>query len=102
MRRLRATAFLGDRLQREEHGAIGQIGPRNDVLDPVEDHGPGGVEQHLILVGIELAHSKSAAGGKTAKRVRYPRRQARHIVESKHMDVAGSDEQVAILARQGT
>ncbi len=97
----RPAAFLRDRLQRQEHGAIGEIGPRHDVLDAVQDHRPGGVEQHLVLIGIELAHREAAAGGKPAKRVGNPGGQARHIVEGEHMAVAGGDEQVAILARQG-
>ena len=97
----RAAAFLWDRLQGQEYGAIGQIGPGHDILDPVQDHRAGGVEQHFVLVGVELAHREAAACGETAERVGYPGRQARHIVEGEHMAVAGGDEQVAILARQG-
>ena len=41
-----------------------------------------------------------AARGKTAKRVRYPGRQARHIVEGEHMAVRRRDEKIAVFARQ--
>ena len=95
------AALLRDRLQRQEHGAVGEVGPGHDVLDAVQDHRPGGVEQHLVLIGVELAHREAAAGREPAERVGNPRRQARHVVEGQHMAVAGGDEQVAILARQG-
>jgi hypothetical protein len=47
-----------------------------DVLDAVQDHRPGGVEQHLVLIGVELAHGEAAAGGQPAVRVGNPRWQA--------------------------
>ena len=98
---LRTAALLGDRLQRQEDRSIGEVGPGHDVLDAVQDHRPGGVEQHLVLIGIQLAHGEAAAGRETAERVGNPRRQARHVVEGQHMAVGGGDEQVAVLARQG-
>jgi len=64
-----AAALLGDRLQSEEHGAVGEIGPRHDVLDAVEDHRPGGVEQHLVVIGVKLADGEAAAGREPAQRV---------------------------------
>ena len=96
-----SAAFLRDRLQRQEHGAIGEVGPRHDVLDAVQDHRPGGVEQYFVLIGIKLAHREAAAGGEPAERVGNPGGQARHVVEGEDMAIAGGDEQVAILARQG-
>ena len=89
---LRAAAFFRDRLQRQEHGAVGKVGPGDDLLDAVEDHRPRGVEQHLILVAVELAHSKATAGCQPAKRVGNPPRQARHVVEGQYMTIAGGDE----------
>jgi hypothetical protein len=53
--------LLRDRLQCQEHRAVGKIGPRHDVLDPVQDHGRGGVEQHLVLVGVKLTYGETAA-----------------------------------------
>ena len=55
----------------------------------------------LLLIGVELAHRETAARGEPAERVGNPGGQARHVVEGEHMAVAGRDEQVAILARQG-
>ena len=97
---LGAAPFLRDRLQREEHGTVGEIGPRHDVLDAVQDHRPGGVEQYLVLVGVKLAHREAAAGGQPTERVGNPGGQARHVVEGEHMAVARGDEQVAVLAWQ--
>ena len=98
--RLRATALLGDRLKRQEDGAVGEVGPLHDVLDTIQDDWPGSVEQHLVLIRVELAHRESAAGRQAAERVGDPCPQARDIVEGEHMTVGGGDEQVAILARQ--
>jgi hypothetical protein len=68
------ASFLGDRLRPQEHSAVGQIGPRYDILDTIQDYRPSGVKQHLVLVGVKLAHGKAAAGSKTTQRVGNPRR----------------------------
>jgi hypothetical protein len=96
---LRSAVFFRDRLQRQEHGAVGEVGPGDDLLDAVEDHRPRGVEQHLVLVGVKLAHREATAGCQPAKRVGNPTRQTRNVVEDQHVAVAGGDEQVAVLAR---
>ena len=66
---LRAAPILRDRLERQKQGPVGEIGPGDDVLDAVQDHRPAGVEQHLVLVGVELAHSEATAGGEPAQGV---------------------------------
>jgi hypothetical protein len=69
---LGATPLLRNRLEREKHGTVGEVGPRDDLFDTVQDHWPGGVEQHFVLVGVQLADGKAAAGGKPAERVGNP------------------------------
>ena len=94
----RRSSGIGSK--RQKHGAIGEVGPRHDVLDAVQDHRPGRVEQHLVLIGVKLAHREAAARREPTERVGNPRRQARHVVESEHVAVGGGDEEVAVLARQ--
>jgi hypothetical protein len=36
-------------------------GPRPDVLNAVQDHRQGGVEQHFVMVGVKLAHGPVAS-----------------------------------------
>ena len=45
---LGSAVFFRDRLQRQEHGAVGEVGPGDDLLDAVEDHRPLGVEKYLV------------------------------------------------------
>jgi hypothetical protein len=78
---LGTAALLRDRLERQEHGAVGKIGPRHDVFDAIQDHPPGGVEQDLVLVGVELAHGETTASREPAERAGDPRWEARDVVE---------------------
>ena len=41
-RMLRPALPFGNRCERQEDGAIGQIGACDDILDPIEDDGSGG------------------------------------------------------------
>ena len=48
---------------------LGKVGPRNHVLDAVQDDWPGSVKEHLVQIRVELAHRKSSAGGQATERV---------------------------------
>ena len=67
--RLGAALLLWDGLQGQEHRPVGQIGPGHGVLDAVQDHWAGRVEQHLVLVGVELPNGETTAGGQPAERI---------------------------------
>jgi hypothetical protein len=78
--RFGAAALVRDWLQRQEHGAIGEVRPGHYVLDWTR-----AVEQDLVLIRTEPAGAEPAAGGETAERVRKPRLERRDIVERLHM-----------------
>ena len=58
---------FGDRVERQQDGAVGQIGPGDDVLDAVENDRPGGRKQHLVLVGVELPDCEGAAARRAGR-----------------------------------
>jgi hypothetical protein len=64
-----AAALFRDWLQRQEHGAIGEVWPRHYVLDAVQDDWTRAIEQHLVLICTEPAGAEPAAGGETAEGV---------------------------------
>ena len=45
----------------EENGPVGEVGSGDNVLNAVENHRARGVEQNLVLVGVELAYRETAA-----------------------------------------
>ena len=62
---------------------------------------PRGIEKHLVLIRVELAHGETAAARQPAKRVRKPRSQPRDVVECQHVPVIGRDEQFPLFSREG-
>ena len=80
--------------------AVGEIGAGDDILDAVENDRAGGLEQHLVLVGVELAHREAAAARQPAERVGEPCAAGGQVVKGQHMAVVGGDEEIALLARQ--
>src|SRR6516164_3434925 len=80
---------------------VGKIRTSNDLLDPVENDGSGGGKQNFLLIGEQPTGRKSTAAGQTAEGVRQPGRQAAEIVEGEDVAIAGSDEQLPLIARQG-
>ena len=92
--------MAGDGWQDQEKGAIGEVGPTNDVLDAIEKNRPRGLKQHLVCVGVELAQPKARAGGEPAKRIGQRMGQTRQIVEGKHMRIVRCNHEVAFLARE--
>src|SRR6516165_1674680 len=97
---LGASAMAGDGWQDQEKGAIGEVGPTNDVLDAIEKKRPRGLKQYLVCVGVELSQPKARAGGEPAKRIGQRMGQTRQIVEGKHMRIVRCDHEVAFLARE--
>ena len=69
-RLLRPPLRLTDRAQGDEDGTIAEIGAGDDLLDAVEHYRPGGGEQHLILIGVELTDREGAAAREPTERVR--------------------------------
>ena len=61
--RLGPASFLRDGFERQEHGTVGKVGPRHNLLDAVQDHRTGRVEQHLVLIGVKLSNGETSAGG---------------------------------------
>jgi hypothetical protein len=57
---LRPPLYLREGGQGQKEGAVGEIGTADDIFDAVEDDRAGGVEQHLVLVGVELADRKAS------------------------------------------
>lgn len=81
--------------------SVREIGPGDHLLDAVENDRPRGIEQHLVLIGVELAHADTAAARQPAKRVRKPGSQARDVVECQHVTVMSCDEHLPLFPRQG-
>ena len=66
-RLLRTALRFGDRVKRQQDGAVGEIGPGDDILDAVENDRPGGRKQHLVLIGVELADREGAAARRAGR-----------------------------------
>src|SRR5262249_52043033 len=66
-----------DRRKRQEDSAICEIGPADYILNAVEQDRARGLEQHLLVIGVELAHREAATAGEATKRIGDPSRQAR-------------------------
>src|SRR6478752_5806776 len=99
-RMLRPALMFGNRCEHQQDSAVRKIGTSNDLLDPVENDGSGGGKQNFVLIGEQPTGRKSTTAGQTAEGVRQPGRQAAEIVEGKDVAVAGSDEQLPLIARQ--
>src|SRR5262249_9326893 len=69
---LRAPVLLPNWLQRQKNAAVGQVAPADDVRDAVHQRGAGGLNQDLVIVGIELTHRKTAAARQATQRIRHP------------------------------
>src|SRR5215468_1716647 len=101
-RLLRPAPGLREVGERQKQGAVGKIRTAGNILDAVKDNRAGSIEQHLVLVGVELADRKTASARQPAKCIREPRGQGRQVVKCEHMAVIGSYEEIAFLARQGS
>jgi len=74
--------FVGDVFQGQEDRSVGEIRPPDDIFNAVENNRPHRIEQRLVLVGVKLSRRKSAAGRKSAQRVRNPVGHFRDVVEN--------------------
>ena len=92
---------FGNRCERQQDGAIGKIRAGDDILDPVEHDGSGGRKQNFVLISEQPTCRKGAAARQAAEAIRQPGRQAAEIVEGQDVAVAGGDEQLPLIARQG-
>src|SRR5439155_6306089 len=99
-RSLRPALPFGNRCEHQQDSAVRKIGTSNDLLDPVENDGSGGGKQDFVLIGEQPTRRKSTAARQAAEGVRQPRRQAAEIVEGEDVAVAGSNEQLALMARE--
>jgi hypothetical protein len=62
------SAFLvGNAWQGHKYRAVCQVRARNDVLDPIEDNGPGGLENHLLIIRVQPPHGKASSTGETTE-----------------------------------
>ena len=61
----------------------------------------GGRKQNFILIGEQPTCRKGTTACKAAEGIREPGRQAAEIVEGQDVAVAGRNEQLSLIARQG-
>jgi hypothetical protein len=95
---LRPALPFGNRCEHQQDGAVREIGTSNDLLDAVEHDGSGGGKQNFVLIGEQPTGGKGTAARQTAEGVRQPGRQAAEIVEGEDVAIAGSDEQLPLIA----
>ena len=86
--------------QSQKNRAVGQIKPRDHILDAIKDDRTGRLDQHLVAVGVELANCKTTATGEPAECIGDPVRYVRQIIEGEQMAVARCNEQITFLARR--
>jgi hypothetical protein len=67
---LHPSPTVGDGWQCQEKGAIGEVGPADDIVNAIEKNRARRLKQHLVCVRVELAQSEVRARGEPAKRVR--------------------------------
>jgi hypothetical protein len=99
-RSLRPALPFGNRCEHQQDSAVRKIGTSNDLLDPVENDGSGGGKQNFVLISEQPTGRKSTAARQSAEGVRQSGRQAAEIVEGQDVAIAGSDEQLPLIARQ--
>jgi hypothetical protein len=78
-----------------------QVGPGDELLDPVQDHRPLGLERHLLVVGEQLPGREPAPGGQPAEGVRQRGREPRQVVVAQGPAPPGRDHQVPDVLRLG-
>jgi len=92
---------FSNRCEHQQDGAVGKIGAGDNILDAVENDGSGGRKQNFVLIGEQPTCRKGTATRQPAESIRQPGRQAAEIVEGQDVAVAGRDEQLPLIARQG-
>src|SRR5262249_40640348 len=94
---IHASAVV-NRGQGQENGPIQQIGARCQILNAVDKNGPGGVEQLLLVVGVQFACAEATAGRQAAQGVRQVRLDAGQVVESDDPSIGCCNHQVSVVA----
>src|SRR6516162_571470 len=100
-RMLRPASPFGNWCQHQRDSAVGEIGAGDDILDPTENDGAGGRKENFVLIGEQPTCGEGTATRQPAESIRQPRRQAAKIIEGQNVAVAGRDEQLPLIARQG-
>src|SRR5262249_40136416 len=67
---LHPSPTIGEGWQCQEKGAIGEVGPSDNIVNAIEKNRARRLKQHPACVGVELARREAGAGGEPAKRVR--------------------------------
>lgn len=57
---------LRDRRLADQKRALQQVRAGDEVVDPIEEHRPHGLEDDLVFVGVQLAGHEPAVGGQPA------------------------------------
>ena len=70
-----------DRRERQDQGAVEQVTPDSELLDPVQTDRPRDVDDDLIDVRVERARTESRASRKPREIVGQLLREVRDIVE---------------------
>jgi len=74
---------------------IGTVSPR-----PGQQYRAATLEQNFIIVGVELALARPAAGRQPTERIGQPIRQMREVIVRQNVRSLGGDQQVFFLGRR--
>jgi hypothetical protein len=96
-RSLRPALPFGNRCKHQQDSAVGKIGAGDNILDPVENDGPGGRKQNFVLIREQSTCGEGTAARQAAESIRQPGRQAAEIIEGQEVAVAGGDEQLPLI-----
>jgi hypothetical protein len=69
---LRPALRVPDRCQRKKNCAVGQIRPADNILDAVQENRARGLEQHFLVIRIELPYGEAATACEATECVRGP------------------------------
>src|SRR6516164_520563 len=92
---------LGYRCEHQQDSAVGKVGAGNDILDAVENDGACSHKQNFVLIAEQPTCGKGTTARQAAEGIRQPGWQAAEVVESQDVAVAGRNEQLPLIARQG-
>ena len=84
----------------QKNGSIAQIRPTDHLFDAVQQDGARCLEQHLLIIGVELPDGEAAPGRNTAEGIGEPVGQGGKVVEGEEIAVVGRNHQLALLARE--
>lgn len=85
-----------DSWQVQNNRAFGQVGPLRKVVDPVQNHRPHRVENHLVGIRIQLPGRKPAPSRQPAKRIGQPVLDTGEVVVSGDPGINSGDEEIPV------